>query len=168
MPRRTGLRSLISSGKDPYPSFFLGSSADGANVFFGTHAKLVAQDTDSAGDIYDARICTESAPCFKAPAGETAQCEGGACQTPPPAPAEATPFSLTSSLAGNLVPQPAPSPKKTAAQLKAEKLDKALKVCKKDRSKKQRASCEASARKNYGPPHKAKKTGKSIHNKGSH
>ena len=51
-----GCISLISSGDDATPSFFLGASADGSNVFFGTHARLVAQDTDESGDLYDARI----------------------------------------------------------------------------------------------------------------
>ena len=62
--RRTAI-SLISSGQDPKNSYFLGSSScvsaqgetvEGCNVFFGTHAKLVPEDTDNSGDLYDARI----------------------------------------------------------------------------------------------------------------
>ena len=55
-----GCVHLISSGKDPSPSYFLGASPDGSNVFFGTHARLVPADTDSSGDVYDARICTSA------------------------------------------------------------------------------------------------------------
>ena len=154
-----GTVSLISSGHDSAPSFFLGSSPDGSNVFFGTHARLVPQDTDTLGDLYDARICTASEPCVKPPPGETAQCEGDACQNPPPAPIDPTPSSLTFSGAGNLLSElapPAAAVKKSAAQIKAEKLANALKACKKKPNKK-RAACEKQARKKYAP---AKKKGK--------
>jgi hypothetical protein len=117
-----GRVSLVSSGKDKAPSFFLGQSSaeiggvrvEAANVFFGTHASLVPQDTGDSGDLYDARICAEADPCIKPPVGETAQCEGDACQNPPPAPIDMTPFSLTSSLAGNLVSQAPPTTPKIA------------------------------------------------------
>ena len=55
-----GRISLLSSGSDATPSYFLGASTDGSNVFFGTHAQLVPADQDTAGNIYDARICTEA------------------------------------------------------------------------------------------------------------
>jgi hypothetical protein len=97
-----GIISLISSGGDSADSFFLDSSDDGSNVFFGTHAQLVPQDTDTEGDLYDARICTPEDPCIKSQPGEAVQCEGGACQSPPSAPIEETPASLTFSGAGNL------------------------------------------------------------------
>ena len=106
-----GCVHLISSGKDPGPSFFLGASADGSNVFFGTHARLVPADSDSDGDVYDARICTSVEPCIKPGAGETAQCEGDACHTPPPAPIDATPSSLTFSGPGNLIGALSPRPR---------------------------------------------------------
>jgi hypothetical protein len=52
---------------------------------------------------------------------------------------------------GNFSPLPPIVVKpKTPAQLKAAKLAKALKTCKKDRSKRKRASCEKQARKKYG------------------
>ena len=114
-----GRVSLISSGKDPGPSFLLGASADGANVFFGTHARLVAQDTDTQGDVYDARICTASDPCVKPPVGETAQCEGGACQIPPPQPSDATPSSFTFFGAGDLVSEIGPSSRKAVSKKRA-------------------------------------------------
>ena len=87
--------SLISAPNDTFPSYFLGYSpyrlpngrtVEGANVFFGTHASLVPQDTNTVGNIYDARICEPESPCIKPPTGETATCLGGSCQTPPAAP----------------------------------------------------------------------------------
>jgi hypothetical protein len=129
-----GRVSLVSSGKDKAPSFFLGQSAaeiggvhvEAANVFFGTHASLVPQDTGDSGDLYDARICAEADPCIRPPAGETAQCEGDACQNPSPAPIDATPGSLTFSGAGNLLgevpPRKTVTPKKTIRCSKGKKL----------------------------------------------
>ena len=162
-----GQVSLIGSGTSQAPSFFLGASADGSNVFFGTHAQLVPQDTDSLGDVYDARICTSGEPCLPSPAGEaTAQCEGDACQAPPLAPRETSPGSLSFSGAGNLA---APEVK-TVARAKAkpltraQKLTAALKTCRHDRSKAKRASCEKQARKKYGPAKVKKKASKAKSN----
>jgi hypothetical protein len=154
-----GYVHLISSGEDPAPSFFLGVSVDGSNVFFGTHARLVPQDTDTNGDLYDARICEAESPCIGPPVGETAQCEGDACQNPPSAPIDSTPASLTFSGAGNLAPEVKPPAKLTNAQ----KLAKALKVCKRDHSKQKRAGCELQARKRYGP--KKKPLSSKLHGK---
>ena len=52
-------------------------------------------------------------------------------------------------------PGTGPKPK-TAAQLRAEKLAKALKQCKKDHSKSKRQKCEKQARGKYAPVKKAK------------
>jgi hypothetical protein len=51
-----GCTDLISSGESGIESVLLGASESGRDVFFATHAQLVPQDTDSYGDIYDARI----------------------------------------------------------------------------------------------------------------
>lgn len=156
-----GRLSLLSSGSDPAPSYFLGSSPDGANVFFGTHARLVPQDADTAGDVYDARICTTVDPCIKPPPGVTAQCEGDACQNPPPAPIDATPTSLTFSGTGN-VPSPSGSAVKPRSLTRAQQLAKALRACK-PKAKRTRATCEAQARKRYGVKSKAgKKANESV------
>ncbi len=137
----SGCVRLISSGQNPAPSFFLGASTDGANVFFGTHARLVPQDTDNAGDLYDARIDGG----FPVQAG-TGPCEGDACANPLPAPIDASPGSLTFSGAGNTVHGAKPSvvPKKNTT---ARKLTRALKLCKK---KIHRKECETRAHKRYG------------------
>ena len=94
-----GRVSLISSGRDSSDSFFLDSSADGSNVFFGTHASLVPADTDSAGDLYDARV----GGGFPAPS-PAAPCEGDACETLTPPPNSPTPATETSPGPGNQLP----------------------------------------------------------------
>jgi hypothetical protein len=188
--------SLIGSGTDPAPTYFLGYSpyeyetpagrsvcrrnperaaepghscevVEGGNVFIGTHAKLSPQQTNSVGNVYDARVCEPESPCIQPPAGETAQCEGGSCQTPPALPLFQSPATNTLTSSGNIAPPPPAIVKpKTAAQLKAEKLAKALETCRKEKSKAKRKSCEASAQKKYGvtKPKKAKKAKKASHN----
>ncbi len=141
-----GRVSLISSGQDAAPSYFLGTDPTGANVFFGTHARLVPSDTDTAGDLYDARICTGADPCIKPPAPPTAACEGDACQKPPSSPIDTTPESLTFSGAGNAMNRIVPKVKMTNAQ----KLTEALKACKAKHKRHQRKTCEAQAHKRYG------------------
>ncbi len=169
-----GCVHLISSGEDPAPSFFLGESPyftssgekiEAGNVFFGTHAKLVPQDTDTAGDLYDARVCEpeKGDPCIQAPSGRTGQCEGAACQNQPSAPVDTTPVSLTFSGPGDVTSEVKPSTVvKPKAKTTAQKLASALKACRKDKSKKKRASCEKRARKKYRVSKKAGKTSRGV------
>ncbi|MGH2878645.1 MAG: hypothetical protein ACRDK4_03430 [Solirubrobacteraceae bacterium] len=150
-----GKLALVSSGSDLEPSFFLGMSANASNVFIGTHAKLLAQDTDRSGDVYDAHICSESEPCPKPPAGETAQCEGDACQIVPPAPIDQTPGSLTFSGAGNAAATGSGVTVKTKSVSRTARLSKALAACRRTHprtgsSRRKRRRCEALARKRYG------------------
>jgi hypothetical protein len=149
-----GTISLISSGEDPAPSYFLGMSPDATNAFFGTHAKLVPEDTDTYGDLYDARTCTTTDPCIKPPPGETAQCEGDACQNPPPTPNDATPMSLilNGAGAGNFPGEIKPQ---VRSLTNTQRLVNALRACRK-KPRRQRKTCEALAHKRYG------KTSKSV------
>jgi hypothetical protein len=154
-----GRISLISSGQDSAPSFLLGASPDGRDVFFGTHARLVRQDVDTAGDVYDARI----GGGFGVSTG-AGPCEGDACQNPPAAPIDVTPGSLTFSGAGN-VPgevktQVTPKVKPTNAQ----KLANALRACRK-KPERQRKKCKSQARKRYAK--KANKSTRARHAKTS-
>jgi hypothetical protein len=158
-----GRVALISSGRDPSPSFFLGASSSGSDVFIGTHANLVPwEDTASKGNIYDVRICTVEEPCPTAPAGETAQCEGGACQGAPATPIDATPASLAFSDARDLTGKPAPmSPpvtKRTGAGRPEQTLARVLRVCQRKRSKTARAACTRRARRRYGLRRKGSKS----------
>jgi len=167
----TGCIALISGGASPHESAFLDASASGGDVFFLTAEKLVAQDHDTAFDVYDAHVCTLSSPC-PAPPSEEAQtpcaseeaCRGGMITSVPALPS-APPSALRGP--GNVAAQQVlgaktevkPQVKAKAKPLtRAQKLAKALKACKKDKKKKKRAACEKQARKKYGPQKKAKST----------
>jgi hypothetical protein len=124
-----GTISLISSGQDSLPSFFLGASPNGANVFFGTHARLVPADTGSGGNLYDARVCTASEPCIAPAPSREGLCEGDACSHPAAAPSDATPASATFSGQGDLTPAPSTTPRaKTCVKPKQLSHGKCVKV----------------------------------------
>ncbi len=165
-----GRISLLGSGSDPTPTFFLGYSpyeytsaggekrrVEAGEVFIGTHAKLVAADTNSMGDIYSVRVCESQSPCIKPPVGETAQCEGGSCQTVPSTGVFQAPGTLTLQSSGNLAPPAAASvvAVKAHTPTRAQLLARALKACRKDRQRKKRLACERQARRRYGPAKKA-------------
>jgi hypothetical protein len=129
-------------------------------VFFLTAAQLVPQDTDTAFDIYDARICTPASPCLTPPVPTPAGCtEANACR--PSEPAQQAPLAPTGSATvsgqGN-GPSGTPHPggslgsktTKSKPATRAERLAKALTACRRTKSKHNRARCEAQARKKWG------------------
>ena len=67
--------SLISSGRGTYMTFLIGSADEGRDVFLYTTSQRAAQDTDTAGDVYDARI----GGGFPPPPPRPVECEGAAC-----------------------------------------------------------------------------------------
>jgi hypothetical protein len=135
-----GSISLISSGQDSLPSFFLGASPNGANVFFGTHARLVPADTGSGGNLYDARVCTVSEPCIAPAPAREGLCEGDACSHPASAPSDATPASATFSGQGDLTPAPSTTQRaKTCVKPKRLSRGKCVKVKPKRRKTKIKA-----------------------------
>ena len=148
----SGCLYLISDGSGASNSYFADASASGNDVFFETGTSLVGQDEDSYDDLYDARVgggfASQDKPVV-APA--CTSLEG--CLSPlsePPAQLSVASAELHGS--GNLVTPPeAPitAVKKTAAQIRAEKLTKALKACKKE-PKKKRAKCQKQANKSFG------------------
>jgi len=161
-----GCIALLSSGTSEQESAFLDASANGGNVFILTAAKLLAQDTDTSYDIYDARECTEASPCLSEPPSSKPPCEStNSCRGEAPVPPGfGTPASSTFT-------GPAPKPHviensevlhvKEKGLSSAQKLAKALASCRKQphktkAQKKKRSGCEAQARKKYGPK-KAKK-----------
>jgi hypothetical protein len=108
---------LISDGRDTAAVGqesvvqLVGSDATGANVVFRTADRLVAQDTDTAVDYYDARVCTASDPCIS-PGSSPVACEGEACHgAPSGAPVLQAAGSAVFSGAGNLVQAPLVKPK---------------------------------------------------------
>jgi hypothetical protein len=155
--------SLISDGRDSHEGLgtistvaLVGASPSGADVFFTTADPLVAQDTDTQLDIYDARI----GGGFPTPA--TAQpcpseCQGTLSGTP------LLPSAASATLAaeGGLTPPGAatsgqPKPK---ALTRAEKLARALRACRK-RPKAERRACVKRAERQYGT--KSKKARSSL------
>jgi DNA-binding beta-propeller fold protein YncE len=140
-----GAISLISSGQDVLPSFFLGASPNGANVFFGTHARLVAAATGTGGNLYDARVCTTAEPCIAPPPAREGLCEGDACSHPAAAPSDATPASATFSGAGDLTPPPPTTPRAKTC-VKPKKLSHGRCVAVKAKRRKPKAKAKAKAR----------------------
>jgi hypothetical protein len=159
----TGCVYLISDGRD-LSAFgtassvgLLESDSTGENVFFTTADQLVPADTDTERDIYDARV--EGG--FPAPKSEE-KCVGEACHPSITAPPVFGPLaSLTFTGPGNpLIStiKPPGSKPKTAAQIRAEKLTRALRVCRRDRHRRTRVKCETLARHRYGPVKRAHKS----------
>jgi len=147
---REGRLQLISPGDGEDPAVLADVSEDGSNVFFTTPESIVTQDADGLADLYDARV-DGGRPAVTAPAGCAAleSCRGA----PGGPPAFQAPSSTASGASGNLAPPPvtATGPKpKTAAQIRAEKLTKALKACRRKRPGRKRTLCERQARKQYG------------------
>ncbi len=89
--RADGCASILSTGRDPIPSFFADASTDGSDAYFLTGSSLVTKDP-GAIDLYDARV----GGGFGEP-GEGIPCEGDSCQALPPEPTEPT---LTTLLSG--------------------------------------------------------------------
>lgn len=71
--------SLISNGQGDAGSFFLDASPDGSDVFFATRQQLVARDTDSLVDAYDARVQGG----LPEPPAPSIPCADEACKAPP-------------------------------------------------------------------------------------
>jgi hypothetical protein len=152
-----GCVSLISSGSSNQESAFMDASESGDDVFFLTSAKLSPLDVDTSRDIYDAHVCTTAEPCITFPNVQSPPCttEASCKAAPTPQPSIfGSPSSQTFQGLGN--PAAVAAVKAKAKPLtRAQKLAAALKVCKR-KPKKQRAGCEKTAHKRYGPLKRAK------------
>jgi hypothetical protein len=156
--RSGGCIGLISAGTSSRASSFLDASESGGDVFFLTTEKLKPEDVDILADVYDAHECTAASPCGAPPAATPPVCVTEAsCKAPPTLQPGifGAPSSATFSGPGNLIA--APARPKSAAQVRAERLSKALRACKKDRRKLRRLACERQARRRY-PVKTAKKS----------
>ncbi len=164
-----GCVSLISGGSSDRESAFLEATPSGNDVFLLTEAQLLPQDTDTAFDVYDARVCTGASPCLTPPTPAPPGCgDASACR--PAQPAQPLPGgpSGTATFAGPGSPVASPpkqQDKGTKATTKpkpptrAQRLAKALSACRRRfaHSKNRRRACEAHARKLYGPKVTGKK-----------
>ena len=171
-----GCVSLLNPGTSDRESAFIEATPSGGDAFFVTESNLLPQDTDTAFDIYDARICSAESPCQTVP-------------SPPPPPCEATetcrpatpPVGLPGPGAGSAsFSGPGNSPAKAAPQdrvqseqkskpkskplTRRQKLSRALSACRKryGHSRKKRAACERTAQRQYGARH-AKKSASKAH-----
>ncbi len=147
---------LLSGGTSKADSWLIGASETGNDVFVVTRAQLVPEDQNDAFDLYDVRV--DGVKPVSPP-----ECTGTGCQgLPAPPPTFATPSSVTFNGVGNFSPVAPVSVKAKAKSLsRSQKLAKALKVCRRE-TKRKRASCEALARKRYGPLKKARKRSKTA------
>jgi hypothetical protein len=152
--RTKGCLYDLSGGLSSDNATFGDASEDGSDVFFTSREDLVPQDEGEILQLWDAHECTSAAPC---PQETSTACTGTGCQGVPGAPPVfETPSSITFHGRGNF-PAAVKVVKKTAAQLKAEKLSKALKACHADKRAKKRKACEVAARRRYGASKKAVK-----------
>jgi hypothetical protein len=161
-----GVVSLISSGKSARNSFLLDNSENGDDVFFTTDEPLAAgADLDGGYVVYDARV---PEPGEKLAAG--GECAGSGCQGGSRSQAPVGPSGSASFVGlGNPSVEPTLGPVvkvKGAAEVRAEKLKKALKACKRDKKRPKRVACEKAARRKYGVVVKSSATVKSSTGKG--
>lgn len=124
-----GCVGLITDGSSGYLNLLLGSADEGRDVFVYTRSKLVPQDTDTSGDIYDVRVDGGESP----PSPRPTECEGDTCSTPPSSPNDSTPSSFTFSGLGNAVSPSTKKPKFKSKGYKHKKKRHNKKVRKKNR-----------------------------------
>jgi hypothetical protein len=118
-PASAGCTTLISAGTSRGESIFLDASESGDDVFFLTSAQLSKRDTDTAVDLYDARVGGGEGETI-----EPIECAGDACQQPAVPPNDPTPGSLTFSGAGNLTECPKGKVKRSGKCVAAKKSKK--------------------------------------------
>jgi hypothetical protein len=149
--------ALMSSGGSGEDSAFLDASSSGDDVFFLSAAKLVAGDTDGALDVYDAHVCSGSLPCPSGVMSVPPACStADSCRSAPVAQPDlfGAPASATFSGMGNVVAPVAKAKAKakapTPVEVRAARLSRALRACKKVRVRKRGRVCERDARRRFG------------------
>jgi hypothetical protein len=153
-----GCVGLISSGDGSEEAAFLDASETGGDVFFLSTSQLSPLDVEGGRTLYDAQECTASVPCAVAPVSSSPPCvtEASCKAAPSPQPEIfGSPASATFSGPGDLVsssvvPVAGTEKVKGAAQVRRERLARALRVCARERSRRRRAACERRARGRYG------------------
>jgi hypothetical protein len=124
--------SLVSSGSDEEEVSDVVITASGRDVFFVTVQGLVAQDTDGAPDVYDARL----GGGFPASPSEPEPCSGDGCQGPLTNPAPLLVPGSVSQAPGDDFPPPKAMTRKKAKKKKA----KTKKASAKKKAKAKRAA----------------------------
>jgi hypothetical protein len=152
-----GCVGLISSGDGNEEAAFLDASETGGDVFFLSTSQLSPLDVEGGRTLYDAQECTASVPCAVPPPAASPPCVTEAsCKAAPSlqpeifgSPASAT-FTGPGDLISSSVPVSEPKKVKSAAQVRRERLARALRVCARERARRRRAVCERRARGRYG------------------
>jgi hypothetical protein len=140
---------LLSGGTSRNDSFLVDADGPGESVFFEHVGPLQQVDVPfDHNELYDARVRGG----FKQ---VPSVCVGSSCQHSgiEPGLTASPPASVAFSGGGNFpppLPTVTPPPKAKHAETKQQKLAKALKLCRRDKSKRKRGKCEVSARKKYG------------------
>jgi hypothetical protein len=164
-----GCVGLMSSGSSGEESALFDVSESGGDVFFISSAKLSPLDVEGGLTLYDAHECTTGSPCVTPPAAVPPACttEASCKAAPSPQPSIFGPSgSATFSGPGNPAPAPPARAKpKTAAQLRAEKLTRALKACHRVKKRGKRQACERAAHRRYGAK-TARRVGRAATTKG--
>ena len=157
---KDGNVAAISDVTGQSDSYLMDVSASGDDVFIGTSDALLGGIPSDLRAVYDVRVDGGF------PASPAAQeCDNGDACKPPAAAQPAVfgaPATATFSGSGNVAPTVTPTvtPKqKTAAVVRAEKLTRALKICRKDRKRRGRARCERHAKSKYGAAKQATRAG---------
>lgn len=165
-----GCISLISGGTSlDKESAFLDASESGNDVFFETAAPLVGLDKDTSYDVYDASVCglegtalaTATHVCMAEPQATPPACKLiETCRTSPPSDPTLESTGLGGLVRANtggsarhevLATKVQEAPKKAAKPTRAQEYAKALQQCRKMRNRHKRKSCEATAKRKYGP-----------------
>jgi hypothetical protein len=155
---RAGQVYLLSPGDEATPANYgnpeedrrlFGIDESGRDVFFSSVDNLVPQDTDTQSSWYDAR----EGGGFPASVSSSSGCSGEACQGAlGGVPSLLLPSSVQPPGNGSAVAPPlggVMSPPRTAAQVRADKLQRALAACRR-LARGRRRGCEVGARARYG------------------
>jgi hypothetical protein len=149
-----GRTKQISPADSTHPYFVLGTAGEGLqDIFFMANDPLVPQDLNAGTtDIYNARV-NGGFPAPSEPANNS--------QTPNPVGPTTPPYTGSLEPSGLQIAPLPPDTSRPASVTKpltrAQKLARALKACKKDKSKSKRRKCEKEARRKYAPRAKVTK-----------
>jgi hypothetical protein len=147
-----GCVDLISSGSAIGESVFVDASESGDDVFFLTRQGLSSRDIDSSYDMYDAHACASISPCSSEPSSSPACESADACRAAPepePIVFGAPPSTALSGNGNEASEAPTAAAIKPRSLTAAQKLNRALKACRKVRSKRKRNICERQARRRH-------------------
>jgi hypothetical protein len=147
-----GHASLISSPVSSLDEEFLDASESGEDVFISTRNRLVPEDSDNNGDIYDVAVGGGFPSHAVAACGGEVECRGQA----PVSEGSPSTTSEVTGVSGN-VPSSGNKQRASMSSSQQKKLKKALANCNRKATDK-RASCKAAARKRYRPKHKTTKS----------